>query len=257
MKKSLSSLTGIMLAAFLFFALPVLGQNIITFGANSTANNACTGGAVICSTNGTTGYLNTNGTGQAFDLSTITSWFQIDSTGMNLLSTQTAAEPDLGAGGFLVMNDTGKEVDNFSLTLTDTFNISTPSVGPCTGAQAGSLCDKFTAHGGSGDYTYSTMLSGPTWDSCTQGTTVGTTCTGGPGGVAATFAPNTVTYTWTALPGQGVANGADFLITFASWQNNNNSNTTPPTVPEGSGVPMLGASGLVLFGTIVMKRRLV
>jgi hypothetical protein len=44
--------------------------NIITFGNNP---GSC-GGSVMCSTNGTTGYL-INSSGQAFDLSTITSWF--------------------------------------------------------------------------------------------------------------------------------------------------------------------------------------
>jgi hypothetical protein len=67
-------------------ALPIpqaQAANIITFGDNA---NSC-GGSVMCSTNGTTGYLN-NGTGQAFDLSTIKSWFQIDPNGINLLLTQ-------------------------------------------------------------------------------------------------------------------------------------------------------------------------
>jgi hypothetical protein len=92
--------------------------NIITFDDNA---NAC-GGAVICSTNGTTGYLK-NGTGQAFDLSTITSWFQIDADGLNHLATQTQAEPDGGAGGFLVLNNTGVTVTSFSLTITDTLYV--------------------------------------------------------------------------------------------------------------------------------------
>src|ERR1700731_176418 len=85
-------------------ALPIpqaQAANIITFGDNA---NTC-GGSVMCSTNGTAGYLN-NGTGQAFDLSTIKSWFQIDPNGINLLLTQAMAEPDGGAGGFRVVNDT-------------------------------------------------------------------------------------------------------------------------------------------------------
>ena len=92
--------------------------NIITFGSGP---NSC-GGAVMCSTNGTTGYLN-NGTGVAFDLSTINQWFQIDENGVNeLTGTQTEAEPDGGAGGFLVVNNTGSTISSYSLTISDTFS---------------------------------------------------------------------------------------------------------------------------------------
>jgi hypothetical protein len=76
--------------------------NIITFGANA---NSC-GGAVMCSTNGTTGYL-INGTGQAFDLSTLPEWFQIDQDGVSYLPGQPV-EPDAGAGGFLVVMTLGQ-----------------------------------------------------------------------------------------------------------------------------------------------------
>jgi len=90
--------------------------NIITFDSNGNGTaNAC-GGAVICSTNGTTGYL-INGAGEAFDLSTINSWFQIDPNGVNQIPSQPEAEPDSGAGGFLVYNDTGATVTTFSITL--------------------------------------------------------------------------------------------------------------------------------------------
>jgi hypothetical protein len=105
------------LAAGLGLALPhAHAANIITFGDNA---NAC-GGAVMCSTNGTTGYL-TNGSGQAFDLTTINNWFQIDTTGVNELAAQSMAEPNGGAGAFLVRNNTGSTVTTFSLTISDSF----------------------------------------------------------------------------------------------------------------------------------------
>jgi hypothetical protein len=131
-------LAAIAVAATVAWAIPARAANIITFGANA---NTC-GGAVMCSTNGTTGYL-INGTGQAFNLSSIAGWFQIDADGTNHLpATQTMAEPDLGAGGYRVVNDTGTTVTSFSITLFDTFDAATPSVVACTGAQAGKLCDK-------------------------------------------------------------------------------------------------------------------
>jgi hypothetical protein len=107
--------------------------NIIVFG---DAPGKC-GGAVLCSSStgplapGTQGYLN-NGTGGPFDLSTITQWFQIDPTGKSYLPDQPA-EPDKGAGQFLVVNNTGAPVNSFSLTLNDTFTSSTPSVGALQG----------------------------------------------------------------------------------------------------------------------------
>lgn len=74
---SLAGLGAFVVAVATGLAIPrAHAANIITFGDNP---NAC-GGSVLCSTNGTTGYLN-NGTGQAFDLSTINSWFQIDASG--------------------------------------------------------------------------------------------------------------------------------------------------------------------------------
>jgi hypothetical protein len=98
--------------------------NIITFDANA---KAC-GGAVICSTNGTTGYF-INGTGEAFDLSTMTQWFQIDPNGPatnELPGSQTTGEPDMGAGGFLVVNNTGAAITSFSLTLNRHLHVANP-----------------------------------------------------------------------------------------------------------------------------------
>jgi hypothetical protein len=69
-------LSGLLLPILALAAVSIDGAmpqaqaaNIITFDNNATG---C-GGATICSTNGTTGYL-ISGSGQAFDLSTINSW---------------------------------------------------------------------------------------------------------------------------------------------------------------------------------------
>ncbi len=216
MKRRLYSLFGMSLLAALW--LPQChAANIITF---ADAAHAC-GGAVLCSTTGvlplgTQGYVETGSS--AFDLSTITQWFQIDPSGVSHLASQPAEQLG-GAGGFLVVNDTGVAVTSFSLTLTDTFTSTTPSVGPCpAGPQSGKECDNFQAHGGD-TYAFNTELSGSDFSNCTQGTTSGATCTGAAGGVAANFAPNSVTYTWTTTPGVSIAAGAKFDITFASWDN--------------------------------------
>ena len=218
---------------------PVPDPNIITF---ADAAQSC-GGAVLCSTNGTLGlgtqgYVKTGNT--PFNLSTITQWFQIDPDGVSHLANQPA-EPLGDSGGFLVINDTGAAVTTFSLTITDTFTSNTPSVGDCkAGPQFGKQCDNFQNHGGSA-YAFNTELSGTYINDCTQGTPVGHTCVGGPGGIAADFAPGTVTYTWTATNGVSIAAGAKFDITFASW--NNDAYATPPTSP----VPE--PSSMLLFGT--------
>ena len=218
--------------------------NIITFGVNASS---C-GGSVMCSTNGTTGYLN-NGTGVAFNLSTISQWFQIDPDGVNHLATQTMAEPDLGAGGFRVKNDTGASVTSFSLTLQDTFTSSTASVDTCTGAHAKQSCDNFQAQG---QNHWNTELSGPNWDKCTHGTTVGSTCTGAPGGVAADFAPHSVTYSWS---GGSITAGQYFDISFASWNNDAFPSGGGGTVPEPASITLLGSALLITVTTLRKKFR--
>jgi hypothetical protein len=94
----------------------------------------------LCSTNGTTGY---NGT-MPFNLSTITSWFQVDASTSHLAGQP--AQP-ANAGDFLVVNNTGVTVTGLTLTITDTFTSSTPSVGPCTGSQTGSSCERGVSAG--------------------------------------------------------------------------------------------------------------
>ena len=133
--------------------------NIIGFADNPTA---C-GGSTLCSTSigplptGTQGYVETGNT--PFNLSTITSWFQINPDGVSLLPNQPA-EPLGGAGNFFVINDTGVTITSFSLTIRDTFTSSTSSVTFCSGS-SGPLCDNFQANKGPGEPgTASETLSG-------------------------------------------------------------------------------------------------
>lgn len=248
---------------------PVPDPNIITF---ADAAQKC-GGAVMCSSStgvlpsGTQGYLN-DGTGVAFHLSTITQWFQIDPDGVSHLANQPA-EPDGGAGGFLVLNDTGAPVTTFSLTLTDTFTSGTASVGPCkAGPQSGKDCDNFQIHGGSA-YPFNVELSGADINDCTQGTAVGPTCVGQPGGAAADFAPNQVTYTWTPTTGVSIPAGGMFDITFASWNNDvfaggttgggttgggTGGGSTGGEIPEPTSILLLGST-LTIISVAVRKKK--
>jgi len=203
--------------------------NIIGFADNA---NSC-GGAVLCSFDGTLGYTGTH----PFDLSTINSWFQIDADGISHIAGQPV-EPNGGAGDFLVVNDTGKVVTSFSLTITDTFTSSTPSVGPCSGAQSGNPvgCDNFQIHGGAANYFTTFTLTGPGCDT-------------GCGTASADFAPGQVTYNWSG--GTGVPIGATFDINFASW---NNAVFTSTTVPEPASLLLFG-TGLVGLGGWRRRRR--
>lgn len=217
-----------------------LGANIITFGGGP---NKC-GGAVICSSNGTLGYLN-NGSGNPFDLTTISSWFQIDLNGTNQLSTQTMAEPDKGAGGFLVLNDTGKAVTNFSLTIDSTYTSS-------TGCKiTGKNCNEFQASKANGTYSpTSEALSGPDFYKCNAGSSSGGyPCYDTAGNATAEFStPGTVTFTWNV----DIPKGDKFLVTFASWASS--ANTTPTTAPEASALT-LTCLVLVVFGAALVRAR--
>jgi hypothetical protein len=229
------------LGVMLSLGLPassVHAANIITFDDNA---NAC-GGAVMCSTNGTVGYL-INGSGQAFDLSTINSWFQIDTTGVNELATQTMAEPNGGAGAFRVVNNTGSWVTSFSLTVSDSFWSGTPSVAFCSG-NSGPLCDVFQASKGSGaPGSASETLSGLDLFKCTNPNNANP-CTSTAGSVAAMFIAGTATYSWNGL---NIAPGAVFDISFASW---NNAIDSPVTTPLPAALPLFatGLGALGLFG---------
>ena len=236
------------LCALAFSYSPASAANIITFDNNATA---C-GGAVLCSTNsvplttGTQGYVETGST--PFNLSTITQWFQIDTNGTSHLANQPA-EPLGGAGSFLVKNDTGSTLTTFSLTLTDTFTSTTPSVTFCSGS-SGPLCDNFQAgKGAAAPGGAFEALSGPNFFSCTNGSAMlGFPCASTAGQAAANFEPNMVTYTWGGL---SIANGTNFDITFASF---NNSVNAVPAPLIGHGLPALLALGGILFGARLRER---
>jgi hypothetical protein len=252
---------GLCAAAILVSAWAATPQaqaaNIITFGdggLSSTFNVSECSGSQICSTgNGTTGYDNSKAAADTpFNLSTINYWFQIDSDGVNHLATQTQAEPDGGAGGFLVVNDTGSAVTSWSITLTDTFTSSTPSVNHCSGS-SGPYCDQFQANEPNGTYRGTSpaeSLSGADIFSCSTATLSGDLCDSSGSNAVAEFEPDMITYSWSGLD---IGAGDDFLITFASW--NNASYATPSsTVPEPGSLALF-ASALAGLGLLGWLRR--
>jgi len=202
----------------------------------------------MCSTNGTTGYSGT----MAFNLSTLSQWFQIDTDGMSHLAGQPV-EPDGGAGGFLVVNNTGSTVTSYSITLTDTFTSSTPSVN-CSG---GVCVDNFQANKGAAAPAGSGEgLSGADFSKCTNGAPgQGFPCFSTGGQAAADFtnkSPQSVTYNWVGLD---IAPGTDFLITFASWNNTafvSGSTTSSTTSTTSSSTPIPEPGSIVLLGSIIM-----
>ena len=233
------------------FALPLISRaqdladpNIISFDDNATA---C-GGAVLCATNGnattggTTGY---NGT-IPFSFSTINSWFQVGGT--NALPGQTMVQTAT-AGDFLVVNDTGAILTGLVLTVTTSFDASTPSVTFCSGG-SGPLCDNFQANkGAAGTGTSFETFSGPDYKSCTNGTAIGMTCTSTAGQAAANFTSGSVTYTF---GGYTIPIGGKFLIDFSSW--NTSANKGPTSVTPEPGAMLLFGTGLLALGAVLRRR---
>ena len=233
------SLIGIGALALSVAAIsPARAANIITFDNNATA---C-GGSTLCSTNGTTGYSGT----LPFDITTINQWFQID-TSTSLLPGQPAETAN--AGSFLVTNNTGATLTGLTLTIMTTFTSSTASVGACGGIQGPSnICDNFQAgKGAGGTGTSFEALSGSDFDSCTNGAAGGGfPCFSTSGQAAANFKPNLVTLTF---GGYSIAPGADFLITFSSFNNG-----VVAATPLPAALPLF-ATGLGALGLLGWRRK--
>jgi hypothetical protein len=213
---------GIALLATIAVGLSVQqaqATNSIVFGADQ---RHC-GGAVMCSADGTRGYLH-DGHGQAFKASTISKWFQIDVDGKNHIKGQLA-EPEGSSGSFLVVNDTGRPITLFALPLASDFSSRTASTHACYGAKGGKLCTGFSAEGGTGAYKYNGQLSGRGLNNCTKGTPKRQFCSGSPTS-ADYFASNRVTFSWRALAGGVIPTGAKFTINFSGW--NNDAWPAPP-----------------------------
>jgi len=220
-------LGALTIAAATALAIPQAhAANIIGFANNATA---C-GGSTLCSTNagplptGTEGYVETGS--RPFNLSTINQWFQIDPDRVSHLPYQPA-EPLGDAGNFLVVNDTGAVVTNFSLTLTDTFTASSPAVTHC----GASLCENFQIHGGAANYFSVFTLTGPN-------------CYSGCDTASANFTPGTVTYNWAAGSRAGIPVGATFNLNFASW----NNDVAAVPIPAAAWLFVSGLVGLIGIG---------
>jgi PEP-CTERM motif len=234
------SVLGMLAIAFVIgFDVPqAVAANVITF--DQTAKKC--GGAVMCSVDGASGYSGA----QAFDLSTIAEWFQIDKTATSSLIAGQPIEPRGGSGSFLVVNDTGSTVTTFSITIIDDFTSSTPSVAHCSG-KSGPWCDSFQASKGSAaPITATEALSGPDFFKCTTGAAAGgSPCEDGAALALAKFEPNSVTYVWSGL---FISAGSTFDISFSGW--NNDARVVSASVPEPStwAMLLLGFAGIGLGG---------
>jgi hypothetical protein len=214
MNNRVRSLTGIMVAAFLCFALPAFGQ--IVGVANATGCSGTGPGGTICGGTGSTPLSVTGIENDSVILQAV-------------IGTQTAPQ-------YEVVNDTGSTLNTltFTLNLESSGSFASNQKLDCqtNGGFAGDACTT-TANG----ISYGESVQTPMYN----------------GGAGFTFP---VTFTFSGL---NIASGGDFDITFASFGNSDTGLQTggPVAMPEGSGVPMLAASGLVLLGTIVMKRRFI
>ena len=199
--------------------------NILNFANNPTS---C-GGAVLCSTNGTTGYSGT----LPFNISSASQWFQIDTDGVSHLPGQPV-EPNGGAGSFLVKNDTGALLNTFSLTFFGTITSSTPSAVACGG---GNFCVNFQIQNGAQNLFNTLTISGPA-------------CVSNCSTASANATTGLLTYTWhNTDPTKGLAANGTALLTFASW----NHTIFASSVPEPSTWAMM-LLGLGAVGASVRRR---
>jgi hypothetical protein len=144
---------------------------------------------------------------------------------------------------YLVENDTGNN-SSFSLTFTGTLSGAAPGSDQSLSCQnlGSATCSITGALGTVGThqkYGPPPGLTATTWNP------------------VATFTFNGISGSESSCPaGTAPAGTMCFEITFASF-GNGASGTLGGAVPEGSDIAMLGASGLVLLGTLAVKRRFV
>lgn len=179
------------------------------------------GGATMCSTNGTTGYL-IDGTGQPFNISTDSEWVQIDTDGISHLAGQPV-EPDGANGTFLVLNDVPGTINSFSLALYNEITSTTPSAVPCGG---GSYCVNFQIDSPLG------LFSTPF--------IVGPGCVSGCGTNSVYATTGLIDFVWSG--GSGIAPGATFELNFASWDHTTFSGSLPE--PGNWALMLLGLAAI-------------
>ena len=211
-----NALTVIMVGAFLCLTLPASGQIVAI--ADATTCSGTPPGGTICS-NGSGGYQGTGGT--PFSVTGIENGSVVLQA---VIGSQTSPV-------YEVVNNTGATLT----TLTFTLNLE-PG-----GFFANNQTLNCQTHGGFSGDPCTTTANGIKY-----GEGVHTPMYNGGNGFS-----YPVTFTFTGLD---ICAGCKFDITFASFANGDKDLQTGP-VPEGSSIPMLAASGLVLLGTMVMKKK--